>query len=146
MAGHGPARDPGQAPMLTYEGPVLTSPVRIRGAPVADLITATTGTDSDWVVKLIDVYPDEVPSQPEMGGCIHISRGYFSPKANRETLSIRQPFQPASPNNIASPCRPRITCSCQGIESWCKSSRVGSPAGGTRRRFVPIFFADRPII
>jgi len=28
---------------------------------------ATTGTDADWVVKLIDVYPDEVPSQPEMG-------------------------------------------------------------------------------
>ena len=29
---------------------------------------STSGTDSDWVVKLIDVYPDEVPSQPEMGG------------------------------------------------------------------------------
>ena len=28
----------------------------------------TSGTDSDWVVKLINVYPDEVPSQPEMGG------------------------------------------------------------------------------
>ena len=36
--------------------------------PVADLFAATTGTDADWVVKLIDVYPDEVPSQPEMGG------------------------------------------------------------------------------
>jgi uncharacterized protein len=54
--------------VLTYEGPVLTVPVRISGAPVADLFAATTGTDSDWVVKLIDVYPDEVPSQPEMGG------------------------------------------------------------------------------
>jgi uncharacterized protein len=54
--------------VLTYETPVLTKPVRIGGAPVADLFAATTGTDSDWVVKLIDVYPDEVPSQPEMGG------------------------------------------------------------------------------
>ena len=35
---------------------------------MADLFAATTGTDADWVVKLIDVYPDEVPSQPEMGG------------------------------------------------------------------------------
>ncbi len=54
--------------VLTYQGPVLTSPVRISGAPIADLFAATTGTDADWVVKLIDVYPDEVPSQPEMGG------------------------------------------------------------------------------
>ena len=43
------------------------TPVRISGAPVADLFAATSGTDTDWVVKLIDVYPDEVPSQPEHG-------------------------------------------------------------------------------
>ena len=54
--------------VLTYQTPVLTAPVRISGAPIADLIAATTGTDSDWAVKLIDVFPDEVPSQPEMGG------------------------------------------------------------------------------
>jgi len=54
--------------VLTYEGAVLTAPVRIGGAPVADLFAATSGTDADWVVKLIDVYPDEVPSQPELGG------------------------------------------------------------------------------
>jgi uncharacterized protein len=54
--------------VLTYSTPVLTAPVRISGAPVADLFAATTGTDADWVVKLIDVYPDEVPSQPELGG------------------------------------------------------------------------------
>ena len=54
--------------VLAYQTPVLTAPVRISGAPMADLFAATTGTDSDWVVKLIDVYPDEVPSQPEMGG------------------------------------------------------------------------------
>ena len=55
--------------VLSYQTPVLTSPVRIGGAPVADIQAATSGTDVDWVVKLIDVYPDEVPSQPEMGGC-----------------------------------------------------------------------------
>jgi putative CocE/NonD family hydrolase len=54
--------------VLTYATPVLTAPVRISGAPIADLFAATSGTDSDWVVKLIDVFPDEVPSQPEMGG------------------------------------------------------------------------------
>jgi hypothetical protein len=54
--------------VLTYETATLTAPMRISGAPVADLFAATTGTDADWVVKLIDVFPDEVPSQPEMGG------------------------------------------------------------------------------
>jgi putative CocE/NonD family hydrolase len=54
--------------VLVYQTPVLTAPVHIGGAPVADLFAATTGTDADWVVKLIDVFPDEVPSQPEMGG------------------------------------------------------------------------------
>jgi hypothetical protein len=54
--------------VLTYETPVLTTPVRVSGAPIANLIAATSGTDSDWVVKLIDVFPDEVPSQPELGG------------------------------------------------------------------------------
>jgi putative CocE/NonD family hydrolase len=54
--------------VLTYETPVLSTAVRISGAPTADLFAATSGTDADWVVKLIDVFPDEVPSQPEMGG------------------------------------------------------------------------------
>jgi putative CocE/NonD family hydrolase len=54
--------------VLTYQTPVLTAPVRLAGAPIADLWAATTGTDEDWVVKLIDVYPDEVPDQVEMGG------------------------------------------------------------------------------
>jgi hypothetical protein len=54
--------------VLTYKTAALTKPVRISGAPLADLFAATSGTDADWVVKLIDVYPDEVPSQPEMGG------------------------------------------------------------------------------
>ncbi|MEO8658265.1 MAG: CocE/NonD family hydrolase [Bryobacteraceae bacterium] len=68
--------------VLTYQSPVLMEAVRVAGAPVADLFASTTGTDADWVVKLIDVYPDEVPSQPEMGGyqlsiSLDIFRGRF---------------------------------------------------------------------
>jgi predicted acyl esterase len=36
--------------------------------PVANLIASTSGTDSDWVVKVIDVYPTKSPAQPAMGG------------------------------------------------------------------------------
>ena len=54
--------------VLSYETPVLTAPVRVSGQPSADLFAATTGTDADWVVKLIDVQPGLVASDPTMGG------------------------------------------------------------------------------
>ena len=54
--------------VLVYQTAALASPVQTSGAPIADLFAATTGSDADWVVKLIDVFPDEVPSEPEMGG------------------------------------------------------------------------------
>jgi putative CocE/NonD family hydrolase len=54
--------------VLAFTSDVLTAPVKISGQPVANLVAATSGTDSDWVVKLIDVYPDEVAGQAEMGG------------------------------------------------------------------------------
>ena len=54
--------------VLTFVSEPLATPLKIAGEPVAHLFAATSGSDSDWVVKLIDVYPDEVPRQPQMGG------------------------------------------------------------------------------
>ncbi len=54
--------------VLTFTGPVLTEPLKISGRPMVKLTASTSGTDSDWVVKLIDVYPDQVPGSPGMGG------------------------------------------------------------------------------
>jgi putative CocE/NonD family hydrolase len=54
--------------VLTYMTAPLTAPLQISGAPVVNLFASTSGTDSDWVVKLIDVYPDTVPNQLELGG------------------------------------------------------------------------------
>ncbi len=76
--------------VLTYQTQALAAPVRISGAPVADLRAATSGTDLDWVVKLIDVFPDEVPSQPEMGGyelavSMDIFRGRYRDSFERPT-------------------------------------------------------------
>jgi uncharacterized protein len=58
----------GRPDVLTYQTPPLTEPLRIEGAPIADLIASTTGSDGDFVVKLIDVYPPQYPAQPELGG------------------------------------------------------------------------------
>ncbi len=58
----------GRTDVITFTSPVLTAPLKISGQPVVHLVASTSGTDSDWVVKLIDVYPDEYYQQPEMGG------------------------------------------------------------------------------
>ena len=54
--------------VLSYQTPVLTRPIRVEGAPFADIFAKTTGTDGDFVVKIIDVYPPTYAEQPEMGG------------------------------------------------------------------------------
>jgi putative CocE/NonD family hydrolase len=58
----------GRPDVLTYMSPPLTAPLQISGPPIVNLFASTSGTDSDWVVKLIDVYPDTVPSDLQMGG------------------------------------------------------------------------------
>ena len=65
----GDQRDAASRPdVLTFSTPALKMPVKISGEPVANLIASTSGTDGDFVVKLIDVYPDEVGREPKMGG------------------------------------------------------------------------------
>ena len=58
----------GRPDVATFVSEVLDAPLRIAGEPMVNLVASTTGTDADWVVKLIDVYPDEVADQPTMGG------------------------------------------------------------------------------
>ena len=58
----------GRPDVLTYVTEALSAPLKIEGAPIADLVATTTGTDEDFVVKLIDVYPPQYPLQPELGG------------------------------------------------------------------------------
>ncbi|WP_374582773.1 CocE/NonD family hydrolase [Pseudoduganella sp.] len=54
--------------VLSYVSEPLKEPLVLTGAPVVHLLASTSGSDADWVVKVIDVYPDEVPSQPKLGG------------------------------------------------------------------------------
>ena len=58
----------GRPDVLTYQTPVLTKAVRVSGAPIADLFAKTTGTDGDFVVKVIDVLPAEERRRSQDGG------------------------------------------------------------------------------
>jgi putative CocE/NonD family hydrolase len=80
--------------VLVYTSETLTAPVRIAGQAVAHLFASTSGTDSDWVVKLIDVYPDEVPGNADMGS-------YELPIA-MDILRGRYRDDPAKPSAIPS--------------------------------------------
>jgi putative CocE/NonD family hydrolase len=57
----------GRTDVLSYSSAPLTKSVHIMGAPQVDLFAATSGSDSDWVVKLIDVYPNENPEGEGQG-------------------------------------------------------------------------------
>ena len=54
--------------VVSWQTPPLTGAVKLEGAPIANIFAKTTGTDGDFVVKLIDVYPPTHAEQPEMGG------------------------------------------------------------------------------
>ena len=87
----------GRTDVLTYTTDVLTQPVKISGQPIVNLIASTSGTDSDWVVKVIDVYPDEVMGQPELGGyqlpiSMDIFRGRY--RESYETAKAIEPNKP----------------------------------------------------
>jgi len=58
----------GRPDIITYVSGPLASPVRVSGVPEVNLYASTSGSDSDWVVKLIDVYPGTMPSQAAMSG------------------------------------------------------------------------------
>ncbi len=87
----------GRPDVLAFASDVLKEPVKISGQPVVNLIASTSGTDSDWVVKVIDVYPDEVAAQPKMGGYqLMISADIFRGRY-RESLETPKAITPDKP-------------------------------------------------
>src|SRR6185312_9013877 len=87
----------GRPDVAVFVSDNLTAPLKISGEPIANLIAATSGTDSDWVVKVIDLYPDEVAGQPNMGGYqLMISADVFRGRY-RESLAQAKPIAAGVP-------------------------------------------------
>jgi putative CocE/NonD family hydrolase len=87
----------GRTDVLTFVSDVLTEAMKISGQPLANLVASTSGTDSDWVVKVIDVYPDEVAGQPEMGGYQLMVSGDIFRGRYRDSLEAAKAIQPDTP-------------------------------------------------
>ncbi len=87
----------GRPDVLVFTSDVLTAPVKISGEPIANLIASTSGTDSDWVVKVIDLYPDQVAGQPNMGGYQLMISGDVFRGRYRESFEFARPIAANTP-------------------------------------------------
>jgi uncharacterized protein len=87
----------GRPDVLAFVSDKLAEPVRIAGQPVVNLVASTSGTDSDWVVKVIDVYPDEVAADAGMGGYqLMISADIFRGRY-RDGFTTPKPIEAGKP-------------------------------------------------
>jgi len=80
--------------VLVYQTEPLKSPLRVAGEPIARLSASSTGTDADWVVKLIDVWPDEIPDHPKLGGYQQMLSADILRGRYRQDPSKPQPIVP----------------------------------------------------
>lgn len=87
----------GRGDVVAFVSEVLKEPLRVSGEPVVNLVASTSGTDSDWVVKLIDVYPDEVAGQAEMGGYQLMVAGDIFRGRYRESLENSKAIEAGKP-------------------------------------------------
>jgi putative CocE/NonD family hydrolase len=92
--------------VLAYQTDVLQEDVTLAGPIVASLFASTTGTDCDWVVKLIDVYPDIYPdaagkTDNTLGGYQQMVRGDILRGKFRNSLEKPEPFTPGQATKVA---------------------------------------------
>jgi uncharacterized protein len=78
--------------VLVYETEPLRAPVRVAGEPIAHLFASTSGSDSDWVVKIVDVWPAEMADHPRLGG--------YQQMLSADILRGRYRDDPANPHAL----------------------------------------------
>jgi len=91
--------------VLVYQTDVLEEDLTVIGPLTASLHVSTTGTDQDWIVKLIDVYPDRFPDEKGglhnmLGGYQQLVRGEVIRGKFRNSLERPEPFEPGKPAKI----------------------------------------------
>jgi putative CocE/NonD family hydrolase len=93
----------------TYQTDALTEDITVSGEVLANLMVSTTGTDADYVVKLIDVYPeDEADPNPNpkdliMGGYQMLVRGEILRGKYRNSYEKPEPFTPGMVTKVSYP-------------------------------------------
>ena len=95
--------------VLVYKTDVLENDISFAGNVTADLYVSTSGTDADWVVKLIDVFPSDLPAgqagSVSSDGIVYseyqmLVRGNILRGKFRESLENPKPFVPGKVTNV----------------------------------------------
>jgi hypothetical protein len=92
--------------VLTYVTGELAADVTVAGPITPSLYVSTSGTDSDWIVKLIDVYPDDYPDPDwnptgvRMGGYQQLVRGECMRGRFRHSYEKPEPFTPGKMDKV----------------------------------------------
>jgi hypothetical protein len=92
--------------VLVYQTAALEEDLTVAGPIEVDLHVATSGTDADWIVKLIDVYPDDYPDPANnpaglrMGGYQQLVRGDVMRGKFRNGFEKPEPFSPGQPTPV----------------------------------------------
>jgi putative CocE/NonD family hydrolase len=92
--------------VLVYQTPVLKNDLTLAGPIEIELYVSTTGTDADWIVKVIDVYPDDYsdpepnPTGVRMGGYQQLVRGEPFRGKFRNSFEKPEPFKPGEVTKI----------------------------------------------
>ncbi|HEY5908932.1 MAG TPA: CocE/NonD family hydrolase [Vicinamibacteria bacterium] len=84
----------GRPDVLVFETEPLTQDLTVTGNLRARLFASTTGTDADWVVKLIDVYPEQWPQDPSLGGFQLMVAGDVLRGRYRKSFETPSPLEP----------------------------------------------------
>ena len=131
--------------VVTYTGQVLDKPLKLAGRPLVHLVGSTSGTDSDWIVKLIDIYPRVVSGRPDLDNyqlpiAMDVMRGrYHADPSHPQPLPANQPvtYEFALPN-VSYTLPPGHRLMVQVQSSWFPLYDRNP------QTFVPnIFFAQR---
>ena len=93
--------------VLVYQGEVLEEAVTLAGPVEVELYVSTTGTDADWVVKLIDAFPDTASQRGidqrdlEVGGYQMLVRGDIFRGKYRNSYEEPEPFKPGEVTRVS---------------------------------------------
>lgn len=117
--------------VLVYQTEPLAADVAIAGPIEVELHVSTSGTDSDWIVKVIDVYPDDLPDpnpnprNVRLGGYQQLIRGDIFRGKYRDSFETPKPFEPGQPavikftlQDICHAFRPEHRLMIQIQSSW----------------------------
>jgi putative CocE/NonD family hydrolase len=106
--------------VLVYQSGVLSEDITVAGPIIASIYVSTTGTDADWIVKLIDVYPGDAPdNQPNprgvrMGDFQMLLAGEVFRAKYRDSFEKPEPMVPNNVTKIEFDLRDKFHCFLKG--------------------------------